>query len=261
MVHIDEKMISRKFVEVSSKFQADEAHFTGIKEIDDKINDIKHFPHLFVLACLMDKQIAAERAWKIPYIVCKEMCDGDFSFKALTRLTQAEITNFFQKPRSEGNRLKSLHRYNKDMSVVFYDAIQRINNVYGGDASKIWEGENSSAEVIYRFLCFNGCGIKIASMATNLLYRIFGIQYTNYSALDISPDIHVRRVMYRLGLVDNMDDTELIIYKARSINPEYPGLMDKCCWNVGRNNCHPDNPQCDTCPLMEFCPKLFYKGK
>ena len=94
---------------------------------------------------------------------------------------------------------------------------KKIEIKYNSDASQIWEGENSSAEIIYRFLCFDGCGIKIASMATNLLYRIFGVKYTDYSALDISPDIHIRRVLYRLGLIEDIEDVESVIYKARSI--------------------------------------------
>jgi endonuclease III len=126
---------------------------------------------------------------------------------------------------------------------------------YNGNARKIWEGKNSSAEIIYRFLCFDGCGIKIASMATNLLHRIFGINYTDYSALDISPDIHVRRVFYRLGLVDNIDDVDSVIYKARSLHPSFPGVFDKCCWNIGRDNCHPSTPQCNGCRLSTICKK------
>ena len=90
-------------------------------------------------------------------------------------------------------------------------------------------------------------------MSTNLLHRIFGINYTDYSALDISPDIHIRRVLYCLGLIENMDSVDLVIYKARSINPKYPGLLDKCCWNVGRKFCHPNNPECRKCDLYSVC--------
>lgn len=222
--------------------------FTNDKHIDAVIADINNYPHLFVLSCLMDKQIKAERAWRIPYLICEKMCGGDFSFTPLTQLSIADVTAFFQD--------NSLHRFNVDMAKVFVRAVARIKEVYNGDASKIWVGENSSAEIIYRFLCFEGCGIKIASMATNLLHRIFDVKYTDYSALDISPDIHIRRVLYRLGFVENMDDINAIIYRARSISPAYPGLLDKCCWEVGRNNCHATSPKCEECVLCSFCPKL-----
>ena len=241
---------TRLFIKIAKDFNskcADDAYFTGVTEIDSKINDIKNYPHLFVLACLMDRQVKAEKAWKIPYLVCRDLCNGDFSFNRLPNLSLEEVTYYFE---NEG-----LHRFNNDMAKIFVSAVKKINKEYNGDASLIWEGENSSAEIIFRFLQFDGCGIKIASMATNLLHRIFGINYTDYSALDISPDIHVRRVFYRLGLVDNIDDVDSVIYKARSLHPSFPGVFDKCCWNIGRDNCHPSTPQCNGCRLSTICKK------
>ena len=236
-----------QLVEVCTNYKEDETHFTNNKDFDAKIYDIEELPHLFVLACLMDRQIKAERAWEIPCIVCNELCGGDFSFAPLTKLSLDEVTNFFQE--------KKLHRFNSDMANVFVNAVEKIKTEYDGNAKKIWEGKNSSAEIIYRFLCFDGCGIKIASMATNLLHRIFRVEYTDYSALDISPDIHIRRVLWRLGFIEDMEDVDSVIYKARSINPAYPGLLDKCCWNVGRKYCHSTDPECLICDLRMFCPK------
>ena len=45
-------------------------HFTGNNKIDEFLNDIEYYPHAYVLACLMDRQIKAERAWETPYKVC-----------------------------------------------------------------------------------------------------------------------------------------------------------------------------------------------
>ncbi|HHT9132599.1 MAG TPA: hypothetical protein ACFYED_08935 [Candidatus Tripitaka californicus] len=41
--------------------------FTKDSEADDLLNNLKQFPHAFVLACVMDRQLKAERAWQIPY--------------------------------------------------------------------------------------------------------------------------------------------------------------------------------------------------
>lgn len=237
------------FIEIAKEFSKsnDEAHFTGDNEIDSKINDIDKYPHLFVLACLMDRQVKAEKAWKIPYLVCRDLCNGDFSFMGLTKLSLEKVSLYFDE--------KKLHRFNNDMAKNFVSAVEKIKTEYNSNASLIWDGKNSSAEIIYRFLQFDGCGIKIASMATNLLHRIFKVNYTDYSALDISPDIHVLRVFYRLGLIENMSKTDSVIYKARSINPTYPGIFDKCCWTIGRNNCHPSNPECNSCKLSSICTK------
>jgi hypothetical protein len=39
--------------------------FTKNEEADKLLNNLKDFPHAFVLACVMDRQIKAERAWLI----------------------------------------------------------------------------------------------------------------------------------------------------------------------------------------------------
>jgi hypothetical protein len=43
--------------------------FSRTEKADKLLNDIENNPHVFVLACLMDRQIPAEKAWGIPQIV------------------------------------------------------------------------------------------------------------------------------------------------------------------------------------------------
>ena len=130
-----------------------------------------------------------------------------------------------------------------------------IKNKYNGDASNIWKDKPSSATVVYRFLEFNGMGIKIATMAANILARQFKIEFSDYYSIDISPDVHVKRVLKRLGYLNENPTIDQIIYKAREINPEFPGLIDYSCWVIGRNYCHETNPNCDKCPLNSECKK------
>lgn len=241
----DKKKTAARLVKVSQNFKYDKAHQLDGIPVDSIINDIEKYPHLFVLACLMDKQIKADRAWRIPAFVCEKLCHGDYRMEGLLKLSLEDLTKFFND--------ESLHRFNNTMATVFYNAIQRIHRVYNDDASEIWNGKNTSALVIGRFLEFEGAGIKIASMATNLLHRIFNVAYTDYSSLDVSPDVQVKRVLYRLGLIEQTDNNDIVIYTARDINPNYPGIIDKCCWNVGRDYCHPSNPNCGKCPLIKIC--------
>ena len=84
------KYVESELVKICADYQDDEAHFTDKQEIDKKINDIKNYPHLFVLACLMDRQIKAERAWEIPYCICRDLCNNDFSFNAHLKLLSNE---------------------------------------------------------------------------------------------------------------------------------------------------------------------------
>ncbi len=109
-----------------------------------------------------------------------------------------------------------LHRFNDTMAEVFYSAIQDIKVKYNGDASRIWSNNPSSAKVVYEFLQFKGSGKKIATMAANILARQFKIPFSDYYSIDISPDVHILRVMRRTGLVDSNADLDSIIYKEES---------------------------------------------
>lgn len=68
--------IKKLLIEKSQKlFDENKAnvHFTKDEEQNKFLNDLEKYPHAFVLACLMDKQIKAERAWAIPYKIYKEI--------------------------------------------------------------------------------------------------------------------------------------------------------------------------------------------
>lgn len=57
-------------------------HFLDDEEQNVFLNDLKKYLHAFVLACLMDMQMKAERAWKIPYKVYKELGRFDIVYLA-----------------------------------------------------------------------------------------------------------------------------------------------------------------------------------
>jgi len=74
-----------------------------------------------------------------------------------------------------------LHRYPLEMSRNFHAAIERIADVYGGNAAAIWRRRPSSAEVVLRSLAFRGVGPKIATMAANILARDFKIRFADFA--------------------------------------------------------------------------------
>jgi len=219
--------------------------FTKNSEADNLINNLEEYPHAFVLACVMDRQIKAERAWLIPYEISKEI--GGFEFPKLQRLTLEQIKEVFKR--------KNLHRFNDTMAENFYLAIQRMHTGYKDDASSIWANNPGSATVVRRFLEFKGVGVKIATMAANILARDFKIPMKDYICIDISPDVHVRRVFKRLGFISREAGNDELIYCARELNPEYPGIFDLSCWEIGRSWCKSKNPDCEDCYLEEYCPK------
>ena len=62
--------------------------FTGIEDADDLLNDLEGHPHAFVIACIMDRQIKAEKAWAIPKEIEKAL--GGFSLSRLNGLSLVE---------------------------------------------------------------------------------------------------------------------------------------------------------------------------
>ncbi len=78
----NEKLVSRLIEDAKKKLVAPRVALdfeTGIPEAEEILNDIERHSHIFVLACVMDKQIRAGRAWAIPYRVGRELGGFDFA--------------------------------------------------------------------------------------------------------------------------------------------------------------------------------------
>ncbi len=220
---------------------------TGEKMFEEAFKDVNKYPHIFVLGCIGDKKIGAERAWKIPIAVAQKI--QSLKFEDFSQLSESDLISIF----SAGK----LHFYNNDTAKQYYRGIQRIAHHYDGDASKIWNRNPSSSLLVRRFLEFEGVGVKIATMAANILTRDYKISVKDKTCIDISPDTHVMRVFKRTGLVRPNEKKEAMMYKAREISPGYPGILDFPMFEIGRNVCFAKKiPNCTNCILNEFCPKV-----
>lgn len=215
-------------------------------EANGILNNLEKYPHAYVLACLMNRQIKAERAWVIPYAIYKEL--NSFLLDDLAKIGLPELKRIFNS--------NKLHRFNDTMALVFHDAVLKIKNEYEGNAASIWSNNPSSSAVVYRFLEFKGGGIKISTMAANILARQFRIPFSDYYSIDISPDVHIIRVMKRMGFVPSDATNDMVIYKARELNPEFPGIIDFSCWEIGRKWCRPRTPNCVDCIVTSECKKV-----
>lgn len=221
--------------------------FTGVEAADQMLNDLEGQPHAFVLACVMNRQVKAENAWRIPYELSQRLELGGFSFDLVCSLTLQRLREAFTRP-------PALHHFPDEMSQNAHLAIQRIADCYSGNAARIWMDSPSSAEVVLRFLGFRGVGAKIATMAANILARDFKVPFADYYSVDVSADVHLRRVFTRLGLITEGASVEEIIYRARALHPPFPGLMDLPAWEIGRVWCRPKQPKCAKCYMQPVCP-------
>lgn len=217
--------------------------FTDIGEAGKLVNNLEEYPHAFVLGSVMDRQIPAEKAWSIPYHIAEEV--GDFQFSTLQKLKMRRVKEIFNE--------KGLHRFKNKMAENFYHAVQRIYENYDRDASEIWKGKPRSSTVVRRFLEFKGVGLKIATMATNILVRDFDIPIEPRASIDISPDVYTKRVFKRLGLISEKPSDMELIYRGRELNREYPGIFDLPAWRIGKEFCSPRDPNCEECDLNRFC--------
>ena len=211
---------------------------------DSLLNDLKNYPHHFLLGCLMTPQIRAPRAFGIPWKIGEAIGGQDFTSFADT--DEEDYCRIF--------RDLSLHRFHERYGISASRAIQRIADQYEGDASNIWADSPSSCSVVRRMLEFHGAGIKVATMTANILARDFRVPMSDKVCIDISPDVQVLRVFRRLGLITEHQGGDVLIYKARELHPPYPGIFDLSCWVIGRNWCRPTAPKCEECLMRDVCP-------
>ncbi len=218
--------------------------FTKVPAADALYSDLTGHPHAYVLANIMNQQMNAQKAWLIPYKISQKL--HGFSMDALRSLSLDDVVRLMKHP-------KPLHHYVNKMGKFFHLAVQRIHERYADDASRMWAGRPSTAEVIHRFREFDGVGPKISHLAVNDLARRFKVPFQDYSSIDISADVHVRRVFARLGLCAADATAEQIICAARALHPEFPGMLDFACYEIGRNWCKARGPECSACYMRNSC--------
>ena len=192
-----------------------------------------HYPHALLFGCLVDRQVPAERAWTVPAVLRERL--ATFEMSELVKLNEETWKTVMRQPPPP-------HRLSEIMATVLHRATQRLASHYGSDASLIWSDTPSSATLVRRFLEFHGAGPKIAAMAANILVRHFHVLLQDFRHVDISADVQVQRVMARLGFVEEGSSPEVVIYAARNLNPNYPGIFDVALWEIGCAVCRPTAP-------------------
>ena len=121
--------------------------------------------------------------------------------------------------------------------------------------------KQKSEETKKTFLIVYGVGNGISNMAVRLIESMYDFRFADldYSRMDIKPDVHTTRVLYRLGVSTTIRE-DGAIFAARFINPSYPGEIDGPLWLLGRKLCQATNPDCGRFPINAVCLKLKGKG-
>lgn len=248
---MEKNKIAKAILEYDKKihgtFQSPSVDFAGDKFAKDEEADefLLLNPNAFLFGVIFDQGIPAERAWAAPFRLKQRL--GHFNLKKIIKLGPEELSNkISQKP--------ALHRYHY-LGEWIFEAAEKLLNEYNGSAKNIWRGNLSAEKVLERLKEFKGIGQKKANMAVRILNRTFKVSFKNTSVVDIPYDIHIRRVFLRMSLAKK-DSVEAITRAARELYPKNPSSLDSAIWHIGRNFCHPRNPECLICPLEKFCSKL-----
>jgi endonuclease III len=240
----DDQSIQRLLLEYSEQIDPHEL-FPSLE--NGATNFALNNPYAFCLATCLDRGTIADIFWTIPY----------WMFKDLGHLDPHKINLMpLEKIFALVARLPKKPRYIKDAPRTIQEITKIVIDDYAGDASQIWVGKRAF-EVRSVFREVYGVGPGIANMAVLLIEKAYGVHFSDVDRkkMDIKPDIHTRRVLFRLG-VALVRDNDGAINAARRLNPTFPGGIDGALWLIGRKWCRETSPDCDHCFIQEVCPKV-----
>ncbi len=237
----DLEHIRKGLIDCSQSFNAADLFPTVIPEAAPfVVSD----PYAFAIATCLDRRTLAEIIWTIPYDIYQHL--GHLDPQRIYTMSLEELVDLF-------DRLPRRPRYVNDAPRTLKDLTRIVVEECGGDASNIWKGKRAS-EVKRTFDSVYGVGEWIANMALLLIEKAFPYRFSadDHRTMDIKPDDHTRRVLFRLGISDSENEKDAI-GAARRLNPDYPGEFDGILWLIGRTWCHPSNPYCQSCCMTNVC--------
>lgn len=203
-------------------------------------------PYAFSIATCLDRGTKADIIWTIPYDIKNDL--GHLDPNQIYKMSLEELAALFA-------RLPRKPRYVNDAPRTLQELTMIVVEECDGDAFNLWRGK-SAAAVKRTFMSIHGVGSGIASMGVLLVEKTFGIRFADLDRphMDIKPDVHTVRVLYRLGVSDapTVDST---VQAARRLSPEFPGAVDGALWELGRRYCYASNPNCPGCPIRLECAK------
>jgi len=205
-------------------------------------------PYAFCIAACLDRGAKSEMICTIPYWMKERLGHLD-PFK-INQMSLDELSALV-------NSLPKKPRFVHDTPLTIRDITKIVVEKYQGNAALIWT--NKSAYDVKRvFLSVHGVGTGISNMILLLIEKIYHIRFSDldHQRMDIKPDVHTKRVLYRLGVAAVNDQNDEAISAAQQLNPSFPGEIDGALWLIGRQWCTNTNPTCSQCPMLDVCAKV-----
>jgi endonuclease III len=222
--------------------------YTTFLKGDKKKNEIlSNDPHMLIIMWIMSANFNAEKASNIPFALQERLGRVDMKFLATLPLQHIE------------NAMQGLHRFSKTRAGYLYSMAKFITEKYDGNPANIWLNNVSSTEITRRLREITGFGPELSKMVPINLVRNFHMNFPDIKSMDVKVDVHLKRVMMRIGLsgpeADNHEVAKNVREAAEGVG-RYPVELDLPLWATGKWYCHKQNPSCGTCPLYSECTKL-----
>jgi len=129
---------------------------------------LQESPLALLLGMLLDQQIPMEKAFSSPFVL-KQRLGRDLDAHELAAFDPDALTAIFAKP-------PALHRFPKAFAKRAQELCQVLVDRYDGDASRLWTGVKTGAEVVKRVGELPGFGKQKSQIFVALLGKQFGIQ-------------------------------------------------------------------------------------
>ena len=227
-----------------ARWRASDANFSG------------HDANAFLVGVMFDRTVPWQRAWDAGAWLCTSIGDpNDVAavWATLSKMDRTRLRGFLR----YGYGGQAFHRHYKTFARLLPLAARHLLDLYGGDPRRIWNNQHDVNKVRDRLDEIPTIGPGLSRMAVLILARDYGRLGGKKAKrrLEPKPDVHVRRVFQRAGLVESGASGQAIIDVARSLAPDFPAVLDAPAWDIGRKWCRPTRPECPSCSLRSVCRK------
>ncbi|MFJ8509929.1 HhH-GPD-type base excision DNA repair protein [Streptomyces avermitilis] len=126
-------------------------------------------PLAVMIGMLLDQQVPMEWAFAGPYTIAQRMGADDLDAHDIAAYDPEAFAELL-------SRKPAVHRYPGSMAKRIQQLCQYLVEHYGGDASAVWEGVESGAELLRRLKELPGFGTQKAQIFLALLGKQFGVR-------------------------------------------------------------------------------------
>lgn len=209
----------------------------------------------FFLGVMLDMRQPADRAWHAGSHLANNYFNQTGNFWKNVASTNLNTIRKVCRAGYDGKAYAAGWHVNEFPKRLKENAKMMISK-YESDVRNIWNYVRpEDVHVVYdRFLEFSGIGDALARMAQFILVREYGIAggAKNKQLMKVKPDVHVRRVSFRLG-VSQSEAVGVVDKAIDRLKLKSPADFDWALFDIGKKYCELRKPKCPDCPLNKVC--------